>query len=154
MGYQPDVDAAMEQAIAAMQAAGATVVDADIATLNDWNGAEFMVLKYELKAGLARYLTESGAPVTSLAGLIEFNREHAEREMPFFGQDIFEQAQALGPLTDAAYLDARETTRRLAGPEGHDAALARPPTEPPHGLEQVIEIEAEQRRIAGVAYTY
>src|SRR3546814_11184761 len=83
-----------------------------------------MVLKYELKAGLARYLTESGAPVTSLAGLIEFNREHAEREMPFFGQDIFEQAQALGPLTEAAYLDARETTRRLAGPEGIAAALA------------------------------
>src|SRR3546814_3741304 len=67
MGYQPDVDAAMEKAIAAMQAEGATVVDADIATLNDWNGAEFMVLKYELKAGLARYLTESGAPVTSPA---------------------------------------------------------------------------------------
>src|SRR3546814_9092883 len=74
MGYQPDVDAAMEKAIAAMQAEGATVVDADIATLNDWNGAEFMVLKYELKAGLARYLAESDAPVTSLAGLIEFNR--------------------------------------------------------------------------------
>src|SRR3546814_5273384 len=90
----------MEKAIAAMQAEGATVVDADIATLNDWNGAEFMVLKYELKAGLARYLAESDAPVTSLAGLIEFNREHAEREMPFFGQDIFEQAQALGPLTE------------------------------------------------------
>src|SRR3546814_3599425 len=83
-----------------------------------------MVLKYELKAGLARYLTESGAPVTSLAGLIEFNREHAEREMPFFRQDVFEQAQALGPLTDAAYLAARESTRRLGGTEGPDAALA------------------------------
>src|SRR3546814_14178958 len=82
--------------------AGATVVDADIPTLNDWNGPEFKVLKYELKAGLARYLAESDAPVTSLAGLIAFNREHAEREMPFFGQDIFDQAQALGPLPDAA----------------------------------------------------
>src|SRR5690606_34384462 len=67
MGDQPDVDAAMEKSIAAMQAAGATVVDADIATLNDWNGSEFMVLKYELKAGLERYLTESGAPITTLA---------------------------------------------------------------------------------------
>lgn len=124
MGYQPDVDAAMEQAIAAMQAAGATVVDADIATLNDWNDPEFTVLKYELKAGLERYLTESDAPITTLAGLIEFNREHAEREMPFFGQDIFEQAQALGPLTDAAYLDARKKTRQLAGPEGLEATLA------------------------------
>src|SRR3546814_4261961 len=107
-----------------MQAEGATVVDADIATLNDWNGAEFMVLKYELKAGLARYLTASGAPGTSLAGLIEFNREHAEREMPFSGQDIFEQAQAPGPLTEAAYLDARETQRRLAGPEGLEIGRA------------------------------
>src|SRR5690606_307429 len=125
MGYQPDVDAAMEKAITAMQAAGATVVDADIPTLNEWNGPEFMVLKYELKAGLERYLTESDAPVTTLADVIEFNREHAASEMPFFGQDIFEQAQALGPLTDAAYLEAREKTRRLAGPEGLDAALAK-----------------------------
>src|SRR3546814_4681203 len=38
MGYKPDVDAAMEKAIAAMQAEGATVVDADIDTLNDWHG--------------------------------------------------------------------------------------------------------------------
>src|SRR3546814_13158072 len=112
-----------------------------------------MVLKYELKAGLARYLTESGAPVTSLAGLIEFNREHAEREMPFFGQDIFEQAQALGPLTDAAYLDARETTRRLAGPEGLDAALAEQqldalvaPATPPAWLIDPIN-SSEERRV-------
>src|SRR5690606_11359008 len=106
-----------------MRAAGATVVDAEIATLGEWNAAEFTVLKYELKDGLERYLSGSGAPVTTLAGLIDFNREHAAEEMPFFDQDIFEQAQALGPLTDAAYLEARERTRRLAGPEGLDAAL-------------------------------
>ena len=123
MGYQPDVDAAMERAIIAMRNAGATVVEADIPTLGQWNDAEFTVLKYELKAGLARYLSESGAPIADLAGVIAFNREHATREMPFFGQDIFEQAQALGPLTDAAYLEARDRARRLAGPEGIDAAL-------------------------------
>src|SRR3546814_6179690 len=103
MGYQPDVDAAMEKAIATMQAAGATVVDADIPTLNDWNGPEFKVLKYELKAGLARYLAESDAPVTSLAGLIEFNREHAEREMPFFGQRSEEQTSELQSLMRISY---------------------------------------------------
>lgn len=124
MGYQPDVDAAMEQAIAAMRKAGATVIEADIPTLGQWNDAEFKVLKYELKAGLGRYLSKSGAPIADLAGLIAFNREHAAQEMPFFGQDIFEQAQALGPLTDAAYLEARDRARRLAGPEGIDAALA------------------------------
>jgi len=123
MGYQPDVDGAMERAIKAMRTAGATVVDAEIPTLGQWNDAEFTVLKYELKDGLERYLSESGAPVTTLAGLIEFNREHAAEEMPFFGQDIFEQAQALGPLTEAAYIEARDRTRRLAGPEGLDATL-------------------------------
>src|SRR5690606_8506692 len=118
MGYQPDVDAAMERALEAMRAAGATVVEAEIPTLGQWNDAEFTVLKYELKDGLERYLSASGAPVTTLAGLIEFNRAHAAEEMPFFGQEIFEQAQALGPLTDAAYLEAHDRARRLAGPEG------------------------------------
>ena len=32
-------------------------------------------------------------------------------------------AQAMGPLTDAAYREAFETNRRLAGPEGLDAVL-------------------------------
>jgi len=124
MGYQPDVDAATERAITAMRKAGATVVDAGIPTLGQWNDAEFSVLKYELKDGLERYLADAGAPITTLAGLIAFNREHAAAEMPFFGQEIFEQAQALGPLTDAAYLQARDKARRLAGPDGIDAALA------------------------------
>jgi amidase len=43
--------------------------------------------------------------------------------MPFFGQEIFEQAQAKGPLTDAAYVKARDAARRLAGRDGLVAAL-------------------------------
>ena len=45
--------------------------------------------------------------------------------MPFFGQEIFEQAQAKGPLTDAAYIKARDDARRLAGKDGLLAALDR-----------------------------
>ena len=99
MGYQPDTDAAMERAIAALKAAGATVVDAEIPTLGQWDADEYQVLLYEFKDGLNRYLTESGAPHASLAALIEFNKAHATEEMRFFGQEIFEQAQAKGPLT-------------------------------------------------------
>jgi amidase len=124
MGYQPDVDAAMVRAIKAIEAAGATVVDAEIPTLGQWNDAEFEVLKYELKADLEAYLRKSDAPIRTLAGLIEFNRRHAAQEMPYFGQDIFEQAQAKGPLSEPAYVAARRKARRLAGPEGIDAALA------------------------------
>ena len=43
--------------------------------------------------------------------------------MPFFGQEIFERAQAKGPLTDAAYVKARDDARRLAGKDGLLAAL-------------------------------
>ena len=123
MGYQPDTDAAMERAIAALKAAGATVVDAEIPTLGEWDKPEFEVLLYEFKADLERYLAAAGAPYKTLAELIAFNKQHAGEEMPYFAQEIFEQANAKGPLTDKAYIAARDKARRLAGPEGIDAAL-------------------------------
>jgi amidase len=123
MGYQPDTDAAMARAIKAIEAAGATVVDAQIPTLGQWDDAEFEVLQYEFKADLERYLVEADAPIKTLAGLIEFNRQHAAEEMPYFAQETFEQAQSKGPLTDAKYIEARDKARRLAGPEGIDATL-------------------------------
>ncbi len=123
MGYQPDVDASMERAIAAIKAAGATVVDAEIPTLGKWNDAEYEVLLYEFKAGLEAYLAASDAPIKTIEGLIEFNKANAVIEMPYFGQEIFEQAVAKGPLTDAAYIAARDKARKLAGPEGIMVAL-------------------------------
>ena len=123
MGNQPDVDAAFERAIAAMKAAGAIVVDADIPTADKWNDAEREVLLYEFKAGLDRYLVDSDAPVKSLAEVIEFNRKNAAIEMPWFGQELFERAQAKGSLDAEEYTEARAKARRLAGPEGIDAAL-------------------------------
>ncbi len=123
MGYQPDTDAAMERAIAALKAAGATVVDAEIPTLGEWDKPEYEVLLYEFKADLETYLATSGAPYKTLAELIGFNKQNPAKEMPYFAQEIFEQANAKGPLTDKAYLEARDKARRLAGPEGIDAAL-------------------------------
>ncbi len=123
MGFQPDVDAAVERAIEALKAAGAEVVDAKIPTAGDWDEAEFEVLLYEFKAGLEAYLAASNAPVRTLAELIAFNKANAEREMPYFGQELFEQANAKGSLADRAYIEARDKARRLAGPEGIDAAL-------------------------------
>ncbi|MBW3549644.1 MAG: amidase [Proteobacteria bacterium] len=122
-GYHPDLDAAMERAITAIQAAGAVVTDAEIPTAGQWGNAEFEVLLYEFKAGLEDYLAESGAPVKTLAELIEYNRRNVARSMPLFGQELFEMAQAKGSLDDKAYVDAREKARRLAGPEGLEAAL-------------------------------
>lgn len=124
MGFHPDVDAAMERALAAMRGAGAVIVDAEIATDGQWNDAQYEVLLYEFKAGLEEYLAGTNALVRTLADVIAFNDRHASSEMPYFGQEIFLQAQARGPLTDQAYLEAREKARRLAGPEGIGATLA------------------------------
>lgn len=118
MGYHPDVDASMERAVAALVSAGAEVVEVTMTTYNDWNAAEFEVLLYEFKDGLNAYLEASGGPQDSLEALIAWNTAHADTAMPFFGQEIFERAQAKGPLTDPAYRKARDDSRRLAGKAG------------------------------------
>ena len=125
MGYHPDVDRAFEAALGTLRSEGAEVVDVKIPTYNDWNDAEFEVLLYEFKDGLNAYLSASGAPHRSLEALIAWNAGNAGRVMPFFGQEIFEKAQAKGPLTEAAYRSARDKARRLAGRDGLIAALDR-----------------------------
>lgn len=123
MGYHPDVDASAMKAVEAIKAAGGDVVDVKIATYNAWNDAEFSVLLYEFKDGLNAYLKKAGSPHASLEALIAWNKANEKQAMPFFGQEIFEQAQGKGPLTDAAYLKARDDAKRLAGKAGLLAAL-------------------------------
>ncbi|WP_226470162.1 amidase [Luteimonas panaciterrae] len=120
---QPDVNAAFERAIDTLKAAGATIVETKIATAGQWDDAEFEVLLYEFKTDLETYLRQSDAPIKTLDELIAFDKNHAALEMPWFGQELFEQARKKGPLTDKAYLDARDKARRLAGKEGLEAAL-------------------------------
>jgi len=126
-GFNPDVDRAFDEAIAALKDAGAIVVDpANLATANKYGAAEGIVLDYEFKAGLNAYLAALGetAPVKTLADLIAWNEREAAREMPWFGQEIFIRAQKCGPLTDKKYLDARATCIRLARTQGIDAVMA------------------------------
>lgn len=132
MGFHPAVDEAVEAAIGAMKIRGAEVIDVKIDNFNAWNAAELTVLLYEFKDGLNRYLAASGSPHGSLEALITWNKEHADAVMPFFGQELFEQAQAKGPLTDEAYVKARDDARRLAGKDGLIAALDR------HGLAAIV----------------
>jgi amidase len=61
----------------------------------------------------------------SLADVIAFNRANADREMPLFGQELFEMAEKTTGLADPAYLKARDEARRMAGPDGIDALLAK-----------------------------
>jgi amidase len=123
MGYHPDVDATTARAIQALRDAGATIVDVQIPTWGQWDPPELTVLLYEFKDGLNAYLKAANATPGSLASLIEWNKANAARAMPLFAQELFEQAESKGPLTDAVYRKARDDARRLAGRDGLLAAL-------------------------------
>jgi amidase len=123
------VDHLMEEAIASMKRQGAVVIDpADLPSHGKLGGeSEDEVLLCEFKTDLNRYLAwlGPGAPVRSLAEIIAFNERNKAREMPWFGQELFLQAQAKGPLTERAYLDALARNHRLSREEGIDAVMDR-----------------------------
>ena len=125
-GFHDAVDKLMNDAIGGMKRQGATIVDpADITTLDQLGDAEEQVLLYELKADLESYLAQLGdaAPVHSLKQIIEFNEQHHEQEMPFFGQDMFLKAQEKGSLYRKEYLDALDKSKSLMRAQGIDAVM-------------------------------
>jgi amidase len=147
-GYSTHADAALENALRALKDRGAVIVDpADIATAGQFDDAEYEVLLYEFKADLEAYLRglPAGARARTLNDLIAFNRAHAAEEMPYFGQEIFEQAAKKGPLSSAAYRTARDKCRLLARTKGLDATFSThrldalvAPTQGPPGLIDLV----------------
>jgi amidase len=125
-GFSDTVDALMEQALAAMKQQGATLVDpADIETFGKFDDSELLVFMYELKADLNAYLARLGpaAPVRTLKDIIDFNERNRQKEMPYFGQDLFVKAEGKGPLTEKEYVDALAKNHQLARTEGIDALM-------------------------------
>jgi amidase len=125
-GFNDAVDALMEQSLDVMKKQGSTLVDpADIETFGKFDDTELLVFMYELKADLNAYLARLGpnAPVRSLKDIIDFNDRNRQKEMPYFGQDLFLKAEAKGPLTEKAYIDALEKNHQLARTEGIDALM-------------------------------
>ena len=125
-GFDERVDAALEEGLQAMRDGGAEVVDeVEIPNQQALGDAAYDVLLYEFKADLNAYLAAlgPGAPIRTLEDAIRFNDDNADRELPYFGQEIFLAAQEKGPLTEQAYLDALERVQRSSGPDGIDAAM-------------------------------
>lgn len=123
-GDRADVTAVFDQALADMRAAGAETVEIDFDFPDEMGRDEYAVLLYELREDLGKYLASSPAdiPVRSLADVIAFNKENAEKEMRFFGQEIFLMAEEA--TNRAAYEAARVNSLKLAGAEGIDKLLA------------------------------
>jgi amidase len=127
-GYSDHVDRLINQAIDVMKREGAIVIDpAEIETAGKFDETELEVLLYEFKADLNKYLAGLGAnaPVHTLKELIDFNERNREREMPYFGQELFIRAEAKGPLTTKEYRDALSKNLRLSRAEGIDAVMTK-----------------------------
>jgi amidase len=125
--FHPETELVFKKALATLEGAGATLVEiAKFPHDKDLRALEHVILMTELKADLNAYLATTApnlVPSRTLADLIAFNKQHAEAEMPFFGQDQFEAAELTKGLDDPAYLAAKADAHRLAGPEGIDAML-------------------------------
>jgi len=124
--FHGSVQGVLEAALDAMRTAGAVLIDpVELALPPNVDPLELSVLLYELKADLNTYLAALGPAVgvRSLADVIRFNEENREREMPYFGQELFIEAQEKGPLTDPVYLRNLETIRRATRQNGIDAVM-------------------------------
>lgn len=125
-GYSDVTDKLTSDAIDAMKAQGAVIVDpANIETAGKFDDSEFDVLLYEFKADLNIYLASLGpkAPMKSLQDIIDYNERHKDQEMPYFGQEIMIQAQAKGPLTEKKYLDELASNLKMSRTDGIDATM-------------------------------
>lgn len=122
----PTITAAMQDCIDAMKKAGAEIIDpTDLPHFETWRESEMTVLLYEFKSDLDRYLsrragTAGSGTIRSLADCIAFNQAHREREMPFFEQELMEQAQEKGTLDEKEYRKAQAENARLTRKEGID----------------------------------
>src|SRR5437764_485199 len=127
-GFSDQVDQLMNSALDVMERLGAEIIDpAEIETAGKFDDSELDVLLFELKADLNKYLAGLGprAPVRTLKEIIEFNDRNKDKELPYFGQDLFIKAEAKGPLTDKAYLDALAKNHRMSRDEGIDAVITK-----------------------------
>ncbi len=128
VGSNADIVARFDAALAAIEAAGATLVEIESfeTGADDFGAKSGDVLYYEFKATLNDYLAEAAPAVTirSLAELIEFNKANADVELALFDQSIFEGAADYGDLDDPAYVEARDYVQAIAGEKGIDAMLA------------------------------
>ena len=123
-GYHSGADALATEAIDTMKSLGAVIVDpADVTTIGALGDPEFEVLLYEFKAGLNKYLAARGGAVKTLKDAMAFNVANKDRELPYFGQEIFEMAQKKGPLTDPKYIKALESCRLNSRTKGIDLVM-------------------------------
>ncbi len=133
-GFHARVDQVIERALDTMKQLGAVLVDPANVNRSGYGRSGGLVLSYEFKADINKYLASLGpdAAVHNLDELIQFNEQHRDREMPFFGQELFLMAQKKGDLSTPEYQEALRRMHRVARDEGIDATLKE------HSLDAIV----------------
>ncbi|MCD9194727.1 amidase family protein [Streptomyces albireticuli] len=109
----PGVDALMTRTAGKLRDAGAEVVEVTPPYQERLAQLEFPALLSEFHRDIDAYLATRNGP-RNLAELIEFNRAHPEERTCFAGQELFEQALAAPPTTDARYRATRAELKDLS----------------------------------------
>ncbi len=123
VGDRQDLKHVFETALSDLETAGATLVDIDFEPNGEMYGSSFTVLMFELREEMGKYLSSlpgEGLP-RSLADLIAFNKANEDREMRWFGQDLFELAET--STNREEYEEARAIALRIAGEETLDMLM-------------------------------
>lgn len=126
-GNNPDVIAHFNSALEVLKGQGAELVEVEgMEPPEGFWAASLLVLEYEFKASLNAYLAAAPAAVTTrnLSDVIAFNTANAESELALFGQDILEDSDKLGPLSDEAYTKALALVQSATRENGIDKLLA------------------------------
>jgi len=132
-GLNPEQTKVMEEAIAALKAAGATVIDVDIPSMLEKDPKENLltagnssVLSYGMKRDFNKWLASLGpaAPVKSLTELREWNTAHERLGAIKYGQAQLDGSDKLDLEKDKAkYEEDRARDIRVYGTNGIDAAF-------------------------------
>lgn len=124
MGFMPEVDEIVIQAVADIEKQGAEVIEIEGPDDKNFDGPSYQVMLYEFKDGLNKYLSSLGkdAPVKNLEELIEFNKKDAI-ELKYFGQDIFEKAAKKGDLESKEYRESLDKMLKATREDGIDKLM-------------------------------
>jgi amidase len=134
-GFLPSVDKIMDKSLEILKQKGAILIDPIVIdSIGKFDDSEGIVLRYELKADMEAYLKHrgNGTSFKTLKDLIDYNKNHADKEMPYFAQELFLQAESKGLLTDAIYIEALKRNHRLTREEGIDAIMNK------HNLDAIV----------------
>ena len=137
-GYSRAADAVFEETLTALAESGAELIDpVTMPSLAEMTASpdELNVMQWELKPGIASYIdryVDPSFPIRALADVVAFNKEHADDELRWFGQEFLIQSVAKSDLDDPDYVATVMRTQQRARENGIDAVLT------DHGLDAII----------------